>query len=752
MHQRQQVDGHTAGAPSPRATHEVAASLLIEAGAVLSTSLDPETTMGQVARLTVPLIADLCIIDLRDADGSIKGVGIAAADEQAAHRLEQLRAEHPIDAAGDHPVAEVIRSGRPQLLAELDQEQLRRFASDEEHAEFMIGSDYRSAVVAPLAARSRILGAISLLRFGDCAPYTDSDLELTGELARRAALAIDNARLYSDLRSLEQRLEAILLELAEAVTVVDRRGHTIFANRAAILLLGASAVEELSAGEPGSTMGRFLVLDEDGNELTLDQMPARRLLRGEDAAPLLAHNIIRETGEERWLIVRASPIMDPDTGEVAFAVNVFEDITELKRAQIAESFLADASQVLSSSLDEREVLEAIAQLAVPRLADMCSVSVLGPNDEVLVVALHHTDPEKLALASELRRDYPAHIDDPAGTAEVIRTGQPVHSSVEPAALSAYARDERHEALLRKLGIASVVIVPMTAGGRPVGAITLASEEGRRRLTPTDLGLAVELGRRAGIALENARLYTERTRIASALQQALLPEALPDIPGVEVAALYAAAGELNEVGGDFYDVFQHFDGRWVLAIGDVCGKGPRAAAVTALARHTLRAAALSGQAPRVLLISVHQALMNQPPGLDMCTMAIILTDLRPPNAHLTIVLAGHPHPLVVKPDGTVTPIGRPGTLLGVIDPPRIEQEEVQLNPGDTLILYTDGVSEAGAPAHPLGDDGLLEICAQAPKRPLKDLLAAIERAAVERARGTARDDIALLALRLRSDQR
>jgi serine phosphatase RsbU (regulator of sigma subunit) len=261
-------------------------------------------------------------------------------------------------------------------------------------------------------------------------------------------------------------------------------------------------------------------------------------------------------------------------------------------------------------------------------------------------------------------------------------------------------------------------------------------------------LIEELGRRAGIAVENSRLYTERTKIASALQQALLPEDLPDLPGAELEALYAAAGELNEVGGDFYDVFEHRDGRWVLAIGDVCGKGPRAAAVTALARHTLRAAAMSGQAPRVMIESVHQALMHQPQGLDMCTLGMILVDLRPPGAHLTIALAGHPQPVLVDSAGTASLVGRPGTLLGVLDPIHIEQAEVHMEAGDTLVLHTDGVTEAGAPSRPLGEEGLRDLCALAPKLGLNDLLRRIEAAAVTHAGGSARDDIALLALRLR----
>lgn len=724
-----------------------AASLLIEAGAVLATSLDPATTMRQVAELTVPEMADLCVIDLCDEDGQIREVAVASNDERVARELEHMRRTHPISIEGEHPVAQVIRSGVPQLLDELSEASLRTFATGEEHAEFMIESRYRSAIVAPLAARNHTLGTLSALRLGDSEPYTEAESNLLSELARRAALAIDNAQLYSDLRGLEQRLEAILIGLAEAVTVIDRDGHTVFANRAAVELLGASSVEELTHAQPGSIMDRFVVLDEDGQPLALDQMPGHKLLRGEQPTPLLVRNIVKSTGGERWLIARASPISDPNSGQPLFAVNVFEDITEVKRTQIAENFLAEASRVLASSLDHQRTLEQITELAVPRFGDWCFVSLLDESGPIERVAIHHRDPSKLEIAERIEAAYPLHRDDPGGVAEVMRGGRAIFAKVAPDTLASYAKDAEHYGLLRELGVSNVIIVPMSAGGRVLGAITLASDGSGRQLTEADMPLMEELGRRAGIAVENSRLYTERTRIASALQQALLPEDLPRLPGAELEALYAAAGELNEVGGDFYDVFEHRDGRWVLVIGDVCGKGPRAAAVTALARHTLRAAAMTGQAPLVMIESVHQALMHQPPGLDMCTLGLILVDLRHPSAHLTIALAGHPQPVLVDSQGYARPVGRPGTLLGVLDPIQIEQADVQMNAGDTLVLHTDGVTEAGAPSRPLGEEGLREICAMAPKLTLEDLLRRIEASAVTHAGGSARDDIALLALRL-----
>jgi PAS domain S-box-containing protein len=744
-----------AGTPAGQSRRVDAAELLVEAGAALAGSLDPQTTMREVAKLTVPRLADLCVIDLLDEEGAINDVAVVAADEEIARGLEALRARSPLDPGGEHPVARVIRSGQPELLAEMAHSSLRTFAEDTTHAEFMIANHYRSAVVVPLQARGRTLGAISILRlepskpFGQAErPYGQADLELAGELARRAALAIDNARLFSALRRLERRLEAILTSVAEAITVIDRDGQTVFANQAAADLLGFPTPAELTSAPPGAIMSRFRVCTEQGDELDLESMPARRLFRGEHPEPLLVQNVVRATGEERWLIVRASPIADPETARIDYAVNVFENITEVKRVQLAESFMAEASRVLASSMDYTETLQEVARLAVPQIADWCAIDVLGESGEIERVAVHHSDPRKIALAERLDRSYNPSPDDPGGVPEVIRSGQArLYSDIEPDALAAYARDSAHLELLREVQATAVIIVPLAAPTRTLGAITLVSSGSSRRLTEADLGLAVRLGRRAGTAVENARLYTERTRIAHTLQRALLPESLAEIDGVEVQTLYSAAGELNEVGGDFYDVFDYDEDRTMLVIGDVCGKGPRAAGVTALARHTLRAAAIGGRTPTEMLATLHRALLRQPPGADMCTVCLIVLTHVEHEVRLTIALAGHPPPLLISPRGDVAQVGQSGTILGVVDPLNISESELTLGAGETLLLYTDGVTEAGRPDRLLGEEGLLELCTAAPGLAPAEFLQHIERAALERAQGHLRDDIALLALRI-----
>jgi PAS domain S-box-containing protein len=673
---------------------ESANTLLVQAGAVLATSLDPRITMSQVASLTVPGLADLCTIDLLARDGSITEAAVASSEPAIATALEELRSRYPLDPAGEHPVARVIRSGQPELQARMDETLLRSFAEGSEHAAFMLEHRYRSAAVAPLLARGRTLGALSTLRLGDAHPYDESDLALISELARRAALAIDNARLFSDLQRIEQRLEAILVNLAEAVTVVDEAGRIVFANEAAAQLFGARSSAELIDGEAGGLARRMRAIDEEGVELSIDTMRKRSLRGGE---PLVVRATIESTGKERWLLVRSSPLEDPETGRERWSVNVFEDITEMKRAQLAEAFLADAGATLSSSIDFEETLQLIAKLPVPELADWCAVDVTSDSGELERVAFHPS------------------VED-------------VDTNRRPGASA---------------------VVPMLSAHRKVGELVLGRDRDRPPLTGATLSLAHELGRRAGNALEHARLYTERTRIAHTLQQALLPSSLPAIPAVEIEVRYAAAGELNEAGGDFYDVIECEQGRWLLVIGDVCGKGPIAAGVTALARHTLRAAAIGGQPPLRMLDVLHNALQRQPVGADLCTVCLVSLqrDGEGDGAELKIALAGHPPPLLIDRSGVARPVGKPGTLLGVIDPISVSESDVRLADGETLLLYTDGVAEAGRSSGTLSERGLIELCKSAPELSLASLLDRIEHAAIERAAGMRRDDIALLGVRL-----
>lgn len=726
--------------------------VLIDTGAVLSSSLDPATTMRQVAQLTVPRMASLCVIDLLKEDGTISDVAVVCASEEIGHELEELRRRHPLSADGAHPAAKVMRTGEPELLPELSTDLLISFAEGSEHARFMVDHHYTSAVVAPLIARDRILGAISVLRLKGGPSYTEPDLHVVQELARRAALAIDNARLFSELQRAEARMEAVLANLAEAITVNDETGKVVFANQTAAELTLVESPEELMRGSSEWLMDVFAFTDEQGREIGQEDLPNSRLMRGESAEPLLMRRVAKRTGEERWLVMRSTPIRDPGEGRLIYVVNVIEDITDVKRAALAESFIAEATRTLASSMDYELTLRRVARLAVPGFADWCAVDLIGADGDLERVAVHHADPANRALAERYQHEHAPRYDDAIGVADVLRSGKgQLIATLDSETLSTHARDDAHLDLLAELEARSVLIVPMMVGTRALGTITLLSCRPHRAFSRTDLAVAEELGRLAGISVENARLYTERTRIAHTLQLALLPETLPVIEGGEIDALYTAAGELNEVGGDFYDAFEVTPGRWMVAIGDVCGKGPRAAGVTALARHTLRAAAVSAQPPSEMLVTLHRALLREPAGRDLCTVALVFVEPGEGVMRLTVALAGHPAPLLIDARGGVRRIGQNGTLLGVVEPVSVHEVREELHPGETLLMYTDGATEAGTPNQPLGEDGLRGICSRAPELTLPALLEVIKQAALERTDGGLRDDMALVAFRMRDSR-
>ena len=289
-----------------------------------------------------------------------------------------------------------------------------------------------------------------------------------------------------------------------------------------------------------------------------------------------------------------------------------------------------------------------------------------------------------------------------------------------------------------------VIVPMTAG-RVIGTLTLTLNG--REFDSADVLVAEDFGLRAGAAVENARLYRAASLIARTLQTSLLPPVLPDVPGAAVAAAFHPAGQGLEVGGDFYDVFTTGDGQWYLVMGDVAGKGAEAAAVTALARYTLRTAAARRRSPAAILRWVGQAMLDQDAtGGRFCTIACAHIDLTRSPARLTVSCGGHPLPALRRADGTVEPVGAPGTLLGLLPDPELQDRITELRPGDTLVLYTDGLTEARAPAATWSFEELAAAVRAAPMNGPVGLVTSLVASALGE-RSTPRDDLAVLALKL-----
>jgi serine phosphatase RsbU (regulator of sigma subunit) len=318
-------------------------------------------------------------------------------------------------------------------------------------------------------------------------------------------------------------------------------------------------------------------------------------------------------------------------------------------------------------------------------------------------------------------------------------------------LRSTCRDEEHYRLVRELGFESYMCVPLVTRGRILGALTLVSTHPRRRYGETDVAIAEEIARRASVRIDNARLYQERDRIAHALQQGLLPRRLPDVPMVDLAARYFPAGETVEAGGDFYDAYAAGAGTWDVVIGDVCGKGPEAAAVMGLARSTLRALARSQRAPKRLLQALNAELLEQVEETRFVTVAYARLQPDPDagSIEVRLCLGGHPPALLVAADGAVTAVGHPGTLLGMFSDIRLREKRIQLHPGQTLLMYTDGLSDESGSLAAMTDPDLRRFLAANRALTAEQIAQQLEAEVRSHPRSALRDDVAFLVLRVAS---
>ncbi|MCX4883953.1 SpoIIE family protein phosphatase [Streptomyces sp. NBC_00847] len=433
------------------------------------------------------------------------------------------------------------------------------------------------------------------------------------------------------------------------------------------------------------------------------------------------------------------------------------ELERLRRGSL--SFLVEASDLLAGTLDRDQTLALMAQMTVPTLATWCAVYTIADQaSEPYLSYVLHEDEELIDGIKSLLSKVPPPDPVPTPGARVWSApGEVAHqaalrSSMRSLGLSGGPTRQIASGIGPTLATASAVggetvVLPLVARNRVIGMLTLGK--------PTDehfrqeiLELAEDLSRRAALALDNARLYSERTAISQALQRSLLPPELPEIDGVEVEVIYRAAGEGNEVGGDFYDLFPISDGAYGFAIGDVCGTGPNAAAVTGLARHALRLLAREGLSGPAVLERLNSAILDE--GARSRFLTLLYGEMRPQedgSAELKVVCAGHPLPLRLRQDGTVEPAAEPQPLLGVMEDLELYEQTVTLDPGDVLLCVTDGVTERREGTRMLGDDGLSDVLTTCTGLTAGAVAARIMRAVERFASDAPSDDMAILAMRV-----
>ncbi len=427
--------------------------------------------------------------------------------------------------------------------------------------------------------------------------------------------------------------------------------------------------------------------------------------RARDLAELIAHRIGMAV-ETRWL----------------------REVDQRRRAWLA--YLAETSELLGQSLDVDLAVAVVPQVAVPRLGRWCAVHLLDPAGRLRLAALTHADeneiPELRAALDPAERPGLA----PSLAKELMTL---VRGSGTP---------------VRVAGPTDGLAVALRSRGRSIGTLLVGRPEGRPH-SPEDVALIGDIARRAALAVQNAQNTAAHVAVSQALQQALLPRALPVAAGVEFAAEYLPATTGSDVGGDFYDVLTVDPKRWLVSIGDVCGKGARAAARTGLVRDVLRVLVRGGSPLPTALDLLNDVMMEADDPLQYCTLAtasVTRADPGRPGLDVELLLAGHLQPVLVRADGSADLVGAFGTAVGLVPHLTVTPTLLRLDPGDALLVYTDGVTERRRGREQFGPDRLLAAAASAAGRSAQRLVGAVHDAVERFAPGPGGDDIALLAVR------
>jgi GAF domain-containing protein len=593
-------------------------AFLAKASDVLGASLDYETTLNELADLIIPRLADWYSVDLMDDPDSIRNVAVAHFDPEKLELARELQRRYPSDPHATTGLPQVVRTGRSELYTEIPESLIVEAAVDEEHLRLIRALGLRSGIVVPLTARGRTFGTLTLVTAESGRQYTEADVPLVEEIGERAALAIDNARLFEAERRASDRL----------------------------------------------------------------------------------------------------------------------------------ALLSRVSELLAASLDYPNTFARLARLLVGEVADLCLIDVMEEEGAIFRVAAAHADPAKQPLADRLRTEYAPRAHGPHPVSRVLQTGRSEFSPVMTEQfLRETTRDEEHFRIVRELGFQSFMCVPLVARGYILGTVTLVSTRPDRRYGEDDLRSAEEIGTRAGVHIDNARLYDREHEIASMLQRSLLPSRLPVIPGIDVAARFHAAGEGVEVGGDFYDLYPLDDQRWAIVVGDVCGRGPEAAALTSMARYSIRTLALLEETPSQVLRGVNRTMVRS--GVDrFCTLVLGVIRPGPAGATLTVARGGHPAPLVLRSGGRVESLHAKGTLVGVFDDPSFDDSTVDLAPGEALILFTDGLIERNPFIRDRG--ALSALLAECARSSAEEIAQRVDKA-LEEGLESLEDDVALLVIRVNPSQ-
>jgi serine phosphatase RsbU (regulator of sigma subunit)/anti-sigma regulatory factor (Ser/Thr protein kinase) len=717
----------------------------------LSSSLDYRLTLRRLAQLLVPALADWCSVSIVEAD-ELKTVALAPANPDKLEGALELETRFPSDPTGERGLATVIRTGQTEVYERITDDILEAGTRNEEHLQLPPEVGLTAAIIVPLTARGRTFGAITLVSAESGRTYDADDVALAEELARRAGMAVDNARLFGDERQARrevEQLQALTAMLAEALTTEEV----------------ASVIVEEAVGAVGAAAGAVLLLSPDGEELEMVGSAGYAtevfadFSRFSVHAPLPAAACVRE-GEAIWLDrIAAVPLNVGDRvlGAIALSFGSDRAITEMERGfiltlahQCAQAFerarLFEGEQAARAAAERaQEWLQHIQEILEIGLShdslDELLEDLLARVREVMAtdnatILLFDESGSELRARSSVGPDRSAFEDVavPVGqglVGRLVTTGKPL--VVEDVASSPIAMPHL------KRAAQSFVGVPLFTKEGVIGVLQLTTKRARR-FREDEVELLEAVAARAALAIERTSLYEHEHQIAETLQRSMLPQAMPRIAGLEIEARYVPGSAGVAVGGDWYDALELPDGRIGIAVGDIVGKGLRAATEMMQLRNAFRAYALERLEPAELLERMN-GLVERQGGGQFSTLVYAIYD--PRQGSVSFACAGHPPPLVRDAEGAVTFLeGGRSLPLGVAPEARCEQAEADVPTGATLLLYTDGLFERRDSG--VGEDlsRLAHYVQEGPAElgPLVDALVS------ETGLDAARDDIALVALR------
>ncbi len=416
-----------------------------------------------------------------------------------------------------------------------------------------------------------------------------------------------------------------------------------------------------------------------------------------------------------------------------------------ERHRRALEFLVEATRGLDASLDFGRTARTIVESAVPDLAELCVIDLVRRDGWVGDSIVGAANPAAAPVLEEIRRSAPL---DPRGdhpVAQVLRSGRPMVWSdlTAPDVMQTVVQSEEHRQLIEAARYQSAAVAPLVARGSTLGALSLLHASTGLRYDAEDLQLLGELADRAALALDNARLFEERDRIAQNLQRGLRPPEPPFVPGLDVSVTFDAYGAGMEIGGDLYDILPTGDGCWIM-IGDVAGKGSAAAGVAVALRHSMRGLARQIDEPAQLLGQLNEMLLEGRSLNDFATALLVRLSREGERWHFSLATAGHPPAIHVRPSGPLLLGG--GAVLGAWADSPLGHHEGELLSEETFVLATDGWFEAGPAETHVGGDALAAIAHSFADLDLSEMTEALRQDAISRSGGPLRDDMVVLAVR------